>query len=197
MHRYIEIVFWSKHKLFYFLHLQVTKKGFPSFRSQILLTCLLTAMQILPALSFLLLLFPLALLGFTFVQWTALFSPHRSLGREKWEWFYAASEWTSVNIGFIWDISISQIHCYQTCIAGWIYIAWELKCKDEVYLNSNLWGNKVQYHKLKIDSGYILDLLGDMLSAKKWRKACMKALEGTGLLRTDSYTKKVRVKIYI
>lgn len=66
-----------------------------------------------------------------------------------------------------------------------------------VCLNSYLWGNKVQHHKLKIDSGYFLNLLGDMPSAKKWRKACMKALEGTGLLRTDSYTKKARAKLCI
>jgi len=61
--------------------------------------------------------------------------------------------------------------------------------------NSYLWGNKVQHHKLKIDSGYILNLLGDMTSAKKWKKACMKAWEVTPLLRADSYIKNIRAKI--
>lgn len=53
------------------------------------------------------------------------------------------------------------------------------KMKLTVCLNWYLWGNKVQHHKLKTDSGYILNLIGDMPSAKKYSKACMKALEGT------------------
>lgn len=182
-------MFWIKHLLFYFLHLQVTKKSFLSFRPQILLTCLYTTVCDFKQCSgrnFLPPLFSLVCLGFAFNTINNSVLTSQIIWQREMRFILCSSQ-----VNFCKYLVSSETFPYSkyTSIRAMLkveYIAQNVKMKLTVCLNWYLWGNKVQHHKLQTDSGYILNLVGDMPSAEKYSRACMKALEGARLRKTES-----------